>query len=87
MSDLAALPVEVQIPRLSSALDFVGTQWPVKSIGSALYACQSPCTCKLPCPTLLCCAITSTLSARQVLKKVVAKLPPCEAIQLQRASR
>ena len=30
---------------------------------------------------------TSTLSARQVLKSVVARLPPCEAIQLQRASK
>ena len=39
--DLAALPVEVRIPRLNVAMDFVVTQTFYVVVCSAVYACQS----------------------------------------------
>ena len=90
MPDLAALPAEVRIPRLDLALDFdKNTSLPscllcfvCLSGSSDLYASPSH-------PAVLCAVLcdSSTLSARQVLAGVVAKLPPSEAIQLQRASK
>ena len=59
MSDLAALPAEVRVPRLTLALDFVALQTFYLVVCSALYACQAPQNCMAHRLIPLCCALCS----------------------------
>ena len=88
VTDLAALPPEVRDRSVSSLALY--------SYAGALTACLPSCKC-LPGfsefarlqarPAVHCMCDAQRLLARQVLANVVANLPQCEAIRLQRVSR
>ena len=88
MPELAALPLEVRIPRPKFQ------PWPLWVAVSVYGACSRFVCLSSNLKTYLHCRVntlcqsdTSFLSAVQVLANVVAKLPLCEAIQLQRVSQ
>ena len=60
MSDLAALPVKVQTPRLSSALNFVGTQSLYKASALLYMPVSLLAPVRLPVPH--CCAVQTPRS-------------------------
>ena len=86
MRGLAALPLEVSPKPVCSALDLTGMQSSVPVAGGHQASVKSLLAVKT-FRTVLCAHNTLLVPARQLLENVVAKLPPCEAIQLHLVSQ